>query len=260
MLPEPLLWNRGPLHGLSLPGYEDLNPAALPWREAASKEPLPTGVLLAKRSRSRLVLAANFHGERLYFKRARARTFRHRLSAHLRGDKLQREWHAAREFLAAGVIVPVPVLYATAGHHETYLVTRGLPSAWQPLSHWFRENGLDQEQLDALADYTRWLHALPAYHDDYRTDHVYRTDAPPTAPIGERYALIDLDGSTTGRIPTRRQREEALLELFVALLRRPFTIAHATRFIERYANTQHRLKPDALYAQATELFRTAKPE
>ena len=66
-LPEPLPWNRGPLRGLVLPGYEGLDPAALPWKDAAAKRPLSGDHEVAKRSRSRLVICIEHAGRRLSY-------------------------------------------------------------------------------------------------------------------------------------------------------------------------------------------------
>lgn len=249
-------WRRGQLRGWALPGFEEFDPAALPWDAAAAKRPLPDGVRLAKRSRSRIVLAVAFANQTVYVKRGRVRSVRRWLSSWIRGDKMCREWHVAHAFAALGVRVPQPVLYASEGVGRAYLATRALPDSWTPLADWFHAHGLDADQLDALADYTRWLHALPAYHDDYRTDHIYRTDAPDSAPVGERFALIDLDGAHAGRPPSPAKRREALVELFVSLLRESLTLDHAQRFTARYAAPG--LDPAALFAKARHLYDEAK--
>lgn len=251
VLARPLAWRRGRLRGLALPGFEEFDPLALPWEAVAAKEPLPQGFEPAKRSRSRLVIATEVRGERLFVKRAMARTWRHRISALVQGSKLRREWHTARRFLAAGVNVPVPIFLAEAPRWTSYLATRAFPQEWESLDVRFAREGIDDATLEELARYTRWLHALPAYHDDYRTEHIHRTDAPGDAPPQEQFALLDLDGAHAGAAPSRAKREEALSELFLSLMRDGLTRDQVERFVALYDKGKaEKFDAEALFKRA----------
>ncbi len=236
--PEPREWHRGKFRGYVLHGYEDLAPESLPWQNAGDKKPLPDGIELAKRGRSRLVLASNFKDEKLYFKRMKPRLLRQRISNLFRGSKSWREWKAGRELLEKGVLTPEPVLYAKSPDGTTFIVTRGLPPAWEPLDHWLNRNGPDGEMLDQVAQYTAWIHGLLVYHHDYRSDHIYPVvPIEKNAAIGERFCLIDLDGTRIGKPITNAKRDEALFELFLSVMRYEFTPELAGRFISVYEDS-----------------------
>jgi hypothetical protein len=226
----------GRCRGLAVAGFEDFDPSSLPWREVRERAPvLPDGVELAKRSRSRLVLRTRWRGHDLYVKRAIARTWRHRVSVLLQGSKPQREWHCAQAFLARGILVPRPVFYCGSRSGPCYLATEALPAAWRPLADVVAERGIDPALLADVARYTRWLHDLPALHADYRSDHVWLTDAPPDAPLHQRFALMDLDGSRAGRrAVTGAERATAFLQLFISLLRAHLDQSTASAMIDAY--------------------------
>jgi len=250
-LPEAVAWKRGGLRGHVLPGYKGLDPAAMPWEAARAGEPLPDGVELAKRSRSRLVLADRRGEETLYYKRLRPYRLSRRASAMLLGPKTLREWKVGRRFLAAGILVPVPVLYAAGPEDVTYLVTRSLPSSWHPVDEIVSRDGIDGGLLDDLAELTRWLHALPALHGDYRADHIWATDSRRGAPIGKRFAFIDLDGSDLGDAPSTRQRAKALHELFQSLAGHGLGLLHIERFVAAYdPASAYGLDPARIYERA----------
>ncbi|MCB2154223.1 lipopolysaccharide kinase InaA family protein [bacterium] len=249
MSPKP--WQREALRGLVLPGYEDLDPAGLPWEDAAAKRPLEGEHSVAKRSRSRLVIRIEHEGETLYVKRALARTLPRVVSAFLLGPKTFREWRTAHEWLDQGLRVPEPVLVASQGKRLSYLVTRGLPESWTPLNEWLKTNGLDLEMLKDVGRLARALHDRPAYHADYRTDHIYRTDAPADAPLFERFAFIDLDGAFIGKPVSTEQRRQALVQFLVSLKRRDASVEHAAALVAGYEEASPiGLDPAALFKLA----------
>lgn len=235
-LATPLPWRLGPWRGLALPGFEDFDPLAWPWEAARLKQTLPAGVTLAKRSPSRWVLSVAWNGHALHVKRTLAPTLRARLSALVKGTKSAREFAVARAIIAHGLRTPEPVLFARGPRGESYLATRSLPADHEPVSiRLRRENRVVPELLEALADLTRLLHESGVWHADWRTDHVFSSEALDAAPLAERFALLDLDGAVVvdGTVSAGR-RARSVHQLFVSLLRRPFTREHADQFVARY--------------------------
>jgi len=228
-------WTSGSLRGFAVEGYDALRPLDLPWPEAQQKKPLPEGFRLAKRSKSRWVLATEVGGETLYFKREIHENWRRRVSALVLGPKTRREWAIAWKFLALGVHVPVPVLFAEDGA-QAFLVTRGMPTTWTTVQD--RVAALPDRRIESMAlagSYAGALHARRAYHHDYRNNHVYVTDAPESAPILERMALIDLDGATTGRAVGPARAEEAAVEFFRSFTRGTVTPEDVSAYATAYA-------------------------
>lgn len=224
------------MRGLALPGFEDFDPAAYPWEAARAKQPLPPGVALAKRSPSRWVLGIQWRGHALHLKRTLSPTLRARLSSMLKGSKSAREFNTGRAVLEHGLRTPEPAFYAEAPGGESFLATRSLPPDLEPVSHRLRrEDRIVPELLDALADLTRLIHESGVWHADWRTDHVFSSAALDAAPVAQRFALLDLDGAVVGnRLVGAARRERSVHQLFVSLLRRPFTEEHAERFLARY--------------------------
>jgi hypothetical protein len=250
LLSRPIPWSQDDLQGLALPGYESFDPRALPWAEASTGGPMPNGCQLTKKSRHRWVLGFEWRGEKLYAKRGIPRLIRQRVSWTLRGSKAQREFAIGRAFVAAGITVPEPVFYAHTKSSESFLVTRALPENWMSFIEWARQHGLHDEDLAEVARYTRWLHGLSAFHADYRADHIFRTDAPPGSPPHESFALIDLDGSRVGRVPSTRLRTVALYQFFLSLVPVGMTRERAVEFCHVYApkpSDCNRLDPNAIY-------------
>jgi tRNA A-37 threonylcarbamoyl transferase component Bud32 len=228
-------WSKGSLRGVVVPGFEDLDPGALPWETMRRKEPLPREFGFAKRSKTRYVLSLEHAGERIFIKRAEVHSAARRLVLPLTGTKSRREFDIAREFLRAGVIVPRPVLYAEARDGSvSYLATIGLPENWPTLHDYLEKHPLDTSLLTRLAHYTAWLHSRPVYHHDYRTDHIYVIpDAEDELP-GSQFALIDLDGAFTGKKVSLRLVEQAFHELFLALGRHGLEEADALLIAREY--------------------------
>lgn len=235
MIPEPVSWNRGEWSGWVVPGCQDLDPASLPWDIAARTKRVPHPFLLAKHSRSRLVIAVPFNGETVYVKRAVARSLPRRISASLRGPKTLREWTVARDFLAAGVRVPEPVLYAAGPGHVSFLATRGFPPEWRTVYAIVKLNGPDCGVLGRVGRYSRWLHDLPAFHADFRSDHLFVTGSED----GD-LALMDLDGASAGRPVSNSRRSEALAIFFASLLRFGMKRRHVRELVDAYEGTAPR--------------------
>lgn len=228
-------WTHGALRGCAAEGFDHLRPLDLPWREAQQKKPLPDGVRLAKRSKSRWVLATDVRGETLYFKREIHENWQRRISALVLGPKTRREWTMGWRFLALGVRVPEPVLFAADGT-QAFLVTRAMPSAWTTVKE--RIAAHPETRLDSMTlagAFAGALHAREAYHHDYRNNHVYVTDAPGDAPIFERMALIDLDGAWTDRAVNAARAEEAAVEFFRSFTRGSVVDADVQAYVDAYA-------------------------
>jgi len=240
------------LKGRAFPLFADFDPLRLPWEAASLKKPLPPGIALAKRSRSRLVLATTHAGVAVHVKRAASRSWARKFSARLTGPKTLREFRAAITMRDLGVIVPEPLHYGAAGAFLSFLTTRTFPPAWMPLASRLRDGGLDEHLLHDVAKFTRVLHELPACHGDYRSDHIWLTDAPATAPLLERFALIDLDGSTAGESVSTRAREKAWFELCLSLLRRDIAYSAFAAMLGVYEGRQ----PIGL--SAATIYRTAR--
>lgn len=227
---------RGGLRGKALPGFESLPVESYPWRAAAQRRhpPLPDGYFRAKWSRTRLVLSATHGGHRVFVKRYRTAKLVARIYELFIPPKMRREWRVTRAFLRAGALTALPVFYARTRDNTTYLATLSLPEGWTSLEAFCRSNGLDRELLLDVARVTRWLHELPAYHNDYRTDHIYIVSRNPALPLRKRFAFIDVDGGYCGKRVSRYKRREAFFELFVSLGRHGLTRATAQQMGEAY--------------------------
>lgn len=234
--PAPAMrWTRRDLRGCAVAGFETLDPRVWPWEAARRKQPLPDGVTLAKRSPSRWVLGVTWEGHELHVKRILSPTLRARLSSWLKGSKAAREFATGRAVIAHGLRTPEPVFFAEAPGGESFLATRSLPPDHEPMSHRLRREGLVPELLEALADMTRLLHESGVWHADWRTDHVFSSPALDAAPLAERFALLDLDGAVVSdSVVGAARRARSVHQVFVSLLRRPFTMEHAEQFVARY--------------------------
>ncbi|MEQ8818689.1 MAG: lipopolysaccharide kinase InaA family protein [Sumerlaeia bacterium] len=247
---------RGTLRGFARPGYEELLPESISWADVQAKRPVDPDVQVAKRSRSRLVVAVPFRGETLYIKRALARTFERKVSAVLLGPKTYREWRMAERFRATGVIVPEPLFYARRGQWLSWLATRGYPESWLPMADLFEARGLSDNDLQDLGALTRELHGRQVFHGDWRTDHIYRTGADEDAPLLEKYALLDLDGARCGRPVTEKMRDAALRQLLQSLMRAGLTEPMAELLIRAY---DAELDASPLFAEAQAAYVATQP-
>ena len=246
-------WSEDPLVRVECTdeAWRGFDPRPLPWEDARAKRPLPEGFLRAKKSVSRVVLETNALGEHVFVKQSLPVTLRNRLSQRIVGSKSMRELAVTAAYTRAGIRTVDALMAADARSGANYLVTRGAPAGWEPLDDVFAREGLQRELLDELAGYTCWLHQIPAWHSDYRTDHIWWTGAPGKAPMSERFALIDLDGCSIGRRVTQRQRARALHQLFMSLDRHGIDEEQTTRFLELYdPRRQGRFKARRVLARA----------
>ncbi len=208
-------WTKGKLKGEVLAGCEALDPASLPWEEARFKKPLPEGFRLAKRSRSRWVIATEVKEETFYFKRETYENWQRRISAALLGPKTLREWNVGHTFLEHGLLVPEPVLWARDAT-QSFLVTRSVPSSWQTAKAWIRDESFEtrRRHIAQIASYAAALHTLPVYHHDFRNNHIYQIDTSESEPVLKRFGMIDLDGAFVGKPVRESLAREACVEFF----------------------------------------------
>ncbi len=235
-MPDIHPWTRGTLKGEALAGYESLDPAALPWENARLKKPLPEGFRLAKRSKSRWVVATEWNGATLYFKREIRENWQRRLSTALLGPKTRREWIVGRRFLERGILVPQPLLWA-GDRDQSFLVTLAVPETWITTQDWIRDRSPESRRprIARVAAYAATQHAVPAYHHDFRNNHVYWTAEPDTAPPLRQFGMIDLDGAFVGKPVKPARAREACLEFF-----RSFTKGSlAAEDVQAYADAYH---------------------
>ncbi|MBI1291814.1 hypothetical protein GC173_11310 [bacterium] len=229
------------------PGYESLDPLALPWKQLRRTPQDFPDWHVAKVSSARTVVgmtvAVGGRDERIYFKRSLRRSFVDRLQALVRPSKEWREWNLARAIGAAGVWVPKPLFYGEAfdpsvGCAAVFLATRALEPSWREAKAFFKEHKRYDREWKSLAAFTRRLHDLDIYHADYRSDHVYFDQT--RVGVWEdlsAWALIDLDGSRVGEPVKRPARLRALLQLTESLLKSGLTLEQLKEFIAIYDPT-----------------------
>lgn len=206
-----------------LPGYEALDPLAMPWKEMRRTPEAFPDVHVAKIASARTVVGldvelADGRRERLYLKRGTVRPLLRRFLARFRASKEWRELLLAHDFLQAGITVPEPVYYSEAYDPDlklrvTYLATRALHPEYREARAWFEEHRRWEEEWRSLARYTRGLHERGILHADYRADHLFLR--PRDGQV--EWALIDLDGSRLGAPIRPEERQRAFLQLAISL-------------------------------------------
>lgn len=205
-----------------LPEFAGFDPRALDWRGMRKYPNEFPDIHIAKVSSLRTVVGMDVTGasgktHRLYVKRSFTRGVWRQFLGHFRASKEWKEMQVAQAFLQAGITVPRPVYYSETTSEDLptrFFATEALEKRWICLQTWISENGIEDDRWKALAKWTRELHDRMILHADYRADHVY---IDPNEGTGQ-WALIDLDGSRTGRPVTPRERHRALLQLVQSLV------------------------------------------
>jgi hypothetical protein len=228
---------------MTAPGFEQLDPVAIPWRELRRMPERFPDWHVAKVSSARTVVGRQVELElgsaRLYFKRSLLRGFAARLLRHLRHPKEIREWQLAGQFAARGLNVPRPVFYGeaydpSAGCQAIFLVTEALPDRWVEAKSYFRNASFVTGAWESLARFTRELHSMGIYHADYRADHLYVDPDQLSSGDVAAWAMIDLDGSSINRPVSGHRRRRALRQLTESLEGVGITEADLAKFISIY--------------------------
>jgi len=245
------------------PGYEKLDPLALPWKELRRNPERFPDWHVAKVSSARTVVGLDVdlpegRRERIYFKRAPRRTFVARLRALVRPSKEWREWNLAQAIGRAGVWVPRPLFYAEAydpsvGCPCVFLATKALEPTWREAKEHFIQHRQFDREWRSLAAFSRRLHELEIYHADFRADHLFLD--PTRIGVWEdlsAWAMIDLDGSTVGAPIGRALRLRAIEQLAESFMKAGLTAAHLEDFLAIYDPTnQWKFNPPAIIEVAS---------
>lgn len=198
--------------------WRDFDPRLLPWEDARAKRPLPEGITRAKRSPFRVVLRVERPAGAIYVKQARPANWHRAFSEFFEGSKLLREWNLLRGFAARGARVPEALFLGKSPEGFWYLGTRALPNGWRCVEDILRTGARQVDTMREAGRFAAWLHDAGLYHADFKGEHILETDAPADAPIGERFALVDLDGSQVRDSVGLHKRRRALRRLAASLI------------------------------------------
>lgn len=223
-------------------------PWNLPWAEVRKHPELFEDPKLFKMSSRRTVVRTALAGRTLFVKRSLVLGAKERLRAPLVLPKEAQELLLATEWIAAGINVPQPAFFAVGPDpvkpcSARFYATEPLPDGLVEAKEHFAQHGFDGPELEFIARETARLHAIPAFHADYRTDHLY---------LGaEALWFIDLDRSSIGAVPSTRDREQALLQFFQSLIPAGVSEAEGVRFFGAYdPEGKHQIDGAALVRQA----------
>jgi tRNA A-37 threonylcarbamoyl transferase component Bud32 len=232
----------GPLKGVCLQGFENLDIASIPFDK--HKREYSGYYSLLKRTRSRCTVSFDFtSGEqthRIYAKRYRVWKFTRRLGYCFIPSKCIREWRLGFALLKKGILTPVPLVAAESRIgpfvKENYLVTLGI-EPFEPLNQALKniqEEITRRKLLENLARFIRSVHENGFYHDDISLDHIYTLQSP-----GEerRFALIDLDNSRLQNKLSPRLITRNLFQMFLSANPTVLPFEDRHLFLESYVGS-----------------------
>jgi len=205
-----------------LPEFAELDPESYPWKEMRKHPDNYPDVEMSKVASARTVAGMKIPAAKepifAYIKKSHREKPLHLIFRRWYQPKELTEFQLGLQFRQLGIQVPEPLFYAEKNHdtpHTRYYVTRALSPQYRSVRKLTRSGEIHGAKwAERLGAFARDLHNRQVFHADFRTDHIFFKTGPDRHPLVPlEWALIDLDGSFTGRPIPRPKRIKTLILL-----------------------------------------------